>query len=359
MAADSDELLKRELCDKVGEQITSEAGDDIKIRIFTDGSTEDQLPWEDGGLTFKSEGLYYGSNDAAYFIVDGDIEKPIMALELTDALNRGGSGNAQYQRFYHALGAVRSGVIGVYYLKEGVYKVQPDLYKMALSAWDIHETPYIISQDLDEIKTLLELWSPHPSSQYQAHLNSIKQNMQVIFDEAFEEKYNSDWEVFAEKRSTIIFDSYIIKYGGAWFRNFSGSHEGHVILGEMYLSLYLFPLKKLYYLWPKMTGDQIKKLDEVKKTKDKEWLLLRNDSRAKIITRDDIHGLDSKILRDLELITDKPLVGESLKTWNRCRKYIHNGLGDGSLSISASNSGLKLIIILCIIFSFSFSYTLL
>ena len=332
MAADSDMAMKILCKNTMGTEIISESGDKISLRIGLTQKKEERL-WEEGGLTFKHNGLKYGSCDAGFYIDSGSGEKvAIMAIELTDALNTGSSGNAQYQRFHHALGAVKNGVIGVYFLNEGKTKVSPELYKMALSAWDIHDSPYIISQDLDEIKTLLELWSLQPTPQYKAHLNSIRQRMQEIFDEAFEKKYNSDWEEFARKRSTIIFDSYIIKYAGAWFRNFTTSHEGHVILGEMYLSLYLFPLKKLYYLWPKMTGDQIKKLDKVK-TNDKEWLLLRNESRAKIITRDDIHGLDSKILRDLELITDKPLVGESLKTWNRCRKYIHNGLGDGSLSI--------------------------
>ena len=106
----------------------------------------------DGGLTFKHDGLSFGSNDAAYYIDDYGIETPIMALELTDALNRGSRGNAQYQRFHHALGAVRNGVIGVYYLKPGEHEVQPDLYKMALSAWEIHGTPYILLKTLQRLK---------------------------------------------------------------------------------------------------------------------------------------------------------------------------------------------------------------
>ena len=334
MVADSDELLKRELIDEVGIQITSEGGDDIYLRIFPDGSAEDQLPWDLGGLTFKHRGLSFGSNDAAYFIVEGGIEKPIMALELTDALNRGSRGNAQYQRFHHALGSVRNGVIGVYYFKEGDNEVQPDLYKMALSAWDIHETPYIISQDFDEIKTLLKLWSHHPTPQYQAHLNSIKKNMQTIFDEAFERRYGSDWSVFSRKRSTIIHDSFIIKYSGRWIKNFTDGSQraGHIAVGEMYLSLYLFPNKKLYYLWPKMTEDEVKYLNQTK-ANDKEWSLLSQENRVTIMTRDNIRNLPREVVRDLEAVSHLPGKGEALKIYNRCIKFIVSGLRDGSLSI--------------------------
>ena len=42
----------------------------------------------------------------------------------------------QYQRFHHALGAVKAGIIGVYYLKKGVHKIQEDLSKYQ---------PYILS----------------------------------------------------------------------------------------------------------------------------------------------------------------------------------------------------------------------
>lgn len=213
MVADSDELLKRELIEEIGVRVISTCtGEELNLRIFPDGSTEDQLPWYDGGLTFKHGGLSFGSNDAAYFIERGGTEIPIMALELTDALNRGSRGNAQYQRFHHALGAVRNSVIGVYYLKPGEHEVQPDLYKMALSAWEIHGTPYIITQDLAEIKTLLDLWGCQ--REFESHLDSIRRNMELIFEESFANRYSSDWHVFSMKRSTIIYDDYIIKYSG-------------------------------------------------------------------------------------------------------------------------------------------------
>ena len=72
-------------------------------------------------MTFSYQKTNYGSCDLAY--VDSKTEKPYLAIEGTDALNRGSSGNAQYQRFHHALGAVKNGFIGVYYLRKGTLKL--------------------------------------------------------------------------------------------------------------------------------------------------------------------------------------------------------------------------------------------
>jgi hypothetical protein len=332
MAADSDEQLKRELIDEMGAEIVSNSGKEIYLRIFPDGSNEDQLAWSVGGLTFQHGTLSFGSNDAAYYVLKDGVEIPIMALELTDALNRGSSGNAQYQRFHHALGAVRNGVIGVYYLKKGLKPVQPDLYKMALSAWKIHETPYIISQDLAEIKTLLELWGC--GREFEEQLELIRYNMQAIHDEAFARRYNSDWSIFANKRSTVIQDNCIIKHSGRWIKNFTDGSQraGHIAVGEMYLSSYLFPHHHLYYLWPKMTADEVKHLNRTK-ANDKEWSLLSGESRVTIVTRDNIRNLPREVVRDLEAVSHLPGKGEALKTYNRCVKFIVSGLRDGSLSI--------------------------
>ena len=333
MAADSDELLKLELKEEIGVRVISTCtGEGLNLRMNPDGSTEDQLPWDDGGLTFKHGGLSFGSNDAAYYIDVNGKETAIMALELTDALNRGSRGNAQYQRFHHALGAVRNGVIGVYYLKPGEHEVQPDLYKMALSAWEIHGTPYIITQDLAEIKSLLELWGSQ--REFESHLDSIRRNMELIFEESFANRYSSDWHVFSKKRSTIIHDDYIIKYSGRWINNFTDGSQraGHIAVGEMYLSLYLFPNKHLFYLWPKMTADEVNYLDRTK-AGDKEWSLLSGEGRVTIVTRDDIRNLPMDIVRDLEEVSHLPGKGEALKTYNRCVKFIVSGLRDGSLSI--------------------------
>ena len=158
--------------------------------------------------------------------------------------------------------------------------------------------------------------------------------MELIFEESFANRYSSDWHVFSKKRSTIIYDDFIIKYSGRWIKNFTDGSQraGHIAVGEMYLSLYLFPNKHLFYLWPKMTADEVNYLDRTK-AGDKEWSLLSGEDRVTIVTRDNIRNLPMDIVRDLEEVSHLPGKGEALKTYNRCIKFIVSGLRDGSLSI--------------------------
>ena len=116
----SDQIVKNQIIEELGYE-----HERIKLRIFPEGSNDDQIPFADGGLTFGNKDTLYGSCDAAWYIdgvsyfdeISGRTinQKPVIALEGTDALQRGSSGNAQYQRFHHALGAVREGLIGIYY----------------------------------------------------------------------------------------------------------------------------------------------------------------------------------------------------------------------------------------------------
>ena len=161
MAQSSDELIKREIVDF----FRSEAAGP-KLRIFPQSSRDDQKNFSDGGLTFGIKGTLYGSCDAAWHEDgkwldrnDGLIHsiKPLLALEATDALSRGSSGNAQYQRFHHALGAVRNNVTGVYYFRKGPDKIQPDLFGMAVAASRIEKTPYVVTDDLHLVKSMLKL----------------------------------------------------------------------------------------------------------------------------------------------------------------------------------------------------------
>lgn len=91
----SDQIVKYEIKDKVKKY------PGIKLKIFQDSSNEDQKLVETGGLTFSFNGICYGSCDAVWFeerIENSQkIEIPLIALEGTDALERGSSGNAQYQ----------------------------------------------------------------------------------------------------------------------------------------------------------------------------------------------------------------------------------------------------------------------
>lgn len=153
MALSSDEIVKREIIDHVGTSVGP-----FYARVFNEGSNDDQKLFSKGGLTFSFENQDYGSCDCAYITKDKDNnESAILAIEGTDCLGRGSSGNAQYQRFHHALGAVKNKIVGIYYLREGEHKVQPDLYRMALNISKAYGAPYLIVQDLNVIKHILEL----------------------------------------------------------------------------------------------------------------------------------------------------------------------------------------------------------
>lgn len=334
MALSSDEIIKREIVDEVGDR------KEIHIRIFPQSSRADQDPFSKGGLTFGLDGILYGSCDACWFVdekwvdgVDGATieQKPIIALEGTDALNRKSTGNAQYQRFHHALGAVKNGLIGIYYLKKGRDKIQPDLFGIAYYASKVEKGKYLVTDDLDVVNKLLDTYGTKEFDQVvKDHLEKMFQ----IFNGKFLKVYGGDWNKFAEKRSTIIKEDYIIKHAGRMARNFyDGSQRaGHIAVGEMFLTKYYFYDKKFIYLFPKMTREDLDKLDH-SKTTDKEWFLLRHEKDVEIKTLDDIEGLDKAIKDKLLAIKDQPLKGEALRIYSACVKTIVEGLKKDTLRI--------------------------
>ena len=336
MAYSSDEIIKREIIDYLGTSVG-----EAKLLIFPQSSTADQKPFSEGGLTFGLNGVSYGSCDALWYTnekwVDGlsgmEIDrKPIIALEGTDALNRNSGGNALYQRFHHALGAVKNGVLGVYYLKKGRQKIQPDLFGMAYFASKVEKGKYLIIDDLKVVKTLLESYKD--KELFDKCINDYLEYMHEIFQNKFKVSYGGDWNTFAENRSTIIKDGYVIKYAGRMRRNFTDGSQraGHIAVGEMFLTKYYFFDKKFYYLFPKMTQKDLEILDGSKAT-DKEWFLLRNEPNVEIKTMDDIVGLDETTRSKLLKIQDIPLKGEAFQIYNECMEHIVLGLKDNSMGI--------------------------
>lgn len=332
----SDQIIKYEIKDKV------KKFPDINLRIFPDSSNADQKMIEDGGLTFSCGGIDYGSCDAGWFqtgIVHGKkSEVPLIALEGTDALNRGSAGNAQYQRFHHALGAVKNGCIGIYYLREGNSRLQLDLLEMAYNAtiYEPGEGAYLITQDLNIVNEILELIYKYGrySKEVKHYLMKYAQQMHdTWYREKFSD-YGYSWDAFAEKRSTLIYDDYIIKYTGRMKRNYTDGSQraGHIAVGEMYLSKYLFYGKKVYYLCPRMNRAEVDYLD-VHKSDDKEWKLLRNEKDVFYVTRDDLEGMPSALAAQFESISDAPLKGNVLKVYRNLTKIMAAGLKAGTIKL--------------------------
>lgn len=328
MAQSSDEIIKREIVETLGISVG-----DLRLRIFPESSNDDQRLFANGGLTFSYNGANYGSCDAGWFIRQNGKEIPFIGLEGTDALNRGSSGNAQYQRFHHALGAVKNGFIGVYYLKKGKDKIQESLFGMAVRASKYEAGTYLIIDDLEDLRPILENYN-NPE-ELQKQLQIILDKMEKKFLLSFNRQYGGSWEKFAKRRSTIILPDKIIKYAGRMRRNFTDPSQraGHIAVGEMYLPKYFFYGQIINYLMPKMTNEDIEYLDE-RKANDKEWYLLRNEPNVILKTMDDILGLNPAIKNKLLSIKNEPLKDEALRIYRECVKNIDTGLRNGSLTIT-------------------------
>lgn len=326
MALSSDELVKRELIDGIGYQYF-----DFEARVFPEGSNQDQKKYFEGGLTFTFQDTDYGSCDLAYIDITDDKLVPFIAIEGTDALNRGSSGNAQYQRFHHALGAVKNGFIGIYYLRPGNLELQKDLYAMAYHSTQTEKGYYVITQDIDEIKEILR-FGRRSSFELNNYLNNLITKKYNLFLESFERRYQNSWKLFAEKRSTILFDNHIIKYSARNILNFTDGSQraGHIAVGEMYLTKYFFPNHKFYYLWPRMTKEELKILNDTKR-KDKEWNLISTESNVSIKTIDDLIGVPKSIREGFREISKEPLKGKSLLSYNALIKTLRDLIVDGSV----------------------------
>ena len=337
----SDQIVKNEIIEELGFNKGK-----IELRIFPEGSNDDQRLFQEGGLTFGYNGVEYGSCDAAWYI-DGEnwhdgyndkniTQKPVIALEGTDALQRGSSGNAQYQRFHHALGAVKNGLIGVYYLKPGELKVQPDLYGMAYFASKHERGTYLIIQNLGILDEIMDLYLKYgeQSEELRKFLDSCVDDMYSIWYKEKFSQYNYDWNIFADKRSTFVKGDTVIKYGGRNKRGFTDSTQrsGHIAVGEMYLTKYYYLDKKFYYLFPRFTHQDIIDLDTGKKN-DKEWYLLRHEPNVFIKTMDDLKGLPSNIREQLLLIKDEPLKGDALKIYKDCSNRIFEMIKSGEIEV--------------------------
>jgi len=335
-SSSSDQIIKYEIIDKISKY----EKENLYLRIFPQSSNNDQILFSKGGLTFDFKGVTYGSCDAVWYSIEKDpfnntiYNKPLVALEGTDALNRGSSGNAQYQRFHHALGAAKNGIIGIYYLKKGKLLIRPDLYKMAYNASRMEIGKYIIVDDLEKVNGLLEALAKKESSKLDDLINIILNEMNEVWEEYFYKNYKSSMEIFARKRSTIIFDDFVIKHAGRMKRNFTDSSQraGHIALGELYLTKYLFPGKKVIYLFPRMTEQDFRELDN-KKIHDKEWRLIRNEENVFVKNIDDIIGVPDKIKNDLNEMKQTPLKGESMKKYKLIVTELENMLKSGKAKL--------------------------
>jgi hypothetical protein len=335
MAEKSDPIIKQEL------RAIGNVGN-LELRCFDD-TRDDQVHWVQGGLCFGRHDLMYGSCDGIWYVdepwtdpLTGESvsQRPVIAVERTLALERGSSGDAQYQRFFHALGAIISGVIGVYYLREGTVPIRPDLPLAAINAAKRHGVPYLVVSHLSDVRELVETVARYAekSRQVSAVIDRIISEMKAYWESGFERSYKGDIQNYYKNRSIVAAgDGSYIKYAGRNYRNFTESSQraGHIALGEFYLAKY-FLNQKFYYFLPRLTPEEIMRLDE---HDAKEWKLMRVDDLGKIVTAEDYTNLPSGWTKEVRAFKDSPLKGQDYSHFHSLMKVFVSKVRDGKIRL--------------------------
>lgn len=187
-----------------------------------------------------------------------------------------------------------------------------DLPKAALNASVKHGKPYLITNELGDIRALVEAIANHGENSDQATevIQKVQREMATYWAEGLERKYKGNIEKYYANRSIIrTVKGEYIKYAGRNYRNFTESSQraGHIALGEFYLAKY-FLNGSFYYFLPRLTPQEIRDLDQ---RNAKEWKLMRADEVGKIVTIEDFVGVDRKWKRSLRSLKEHPLGGSA------------------------------------------------
>lgn len=350
MAYDSDSRIKETF-----KQVSRNAQiKNLTLRVF-DESNDDQVHWTKGGLTFGPDSCFFGSNDGGwflkkpYYIENKKISDftPVLIVEGSYGTETGNTGSAQYARFSHALGAVRDGFIGVYFIPfESVYRksdgkettayVRYDMLYAALNASEIEKGEYLFmdAYDTDFMEKFLKVLDNGDKKQIENFILEIKQKMKTFADKhsCMEERknlYNNSRVGKLLMFNVVAFSAFNFrtnkKYKSGRFRN------GHTIIGDALVNRYLYN-KPFDLILARFTHDDCKRLDSFDK---KEWALLRTFEDIRIITLEDLEFRDKDLEKELyNFIDELPLLKESLIKKNILSKKIYSGFNDGSITIN-------------------------
>ena len=350
MAYDSDTRVKETL-----KEISRNAKIiNLHLRIF-DESNEDQKHWTKGGLTFGPEACYYGSNDAGWFLKRPYLVNnnkisdftPVLIVEGSYGTETGNTGSAQYARFSHAMGAVRDGFIGVYFIPfASIYRkadgsetkayVRYDMIYAALNASEVEKGEYLFidAYNTNLMEEFLKILDEGNKDKIREMIQGIKRIMKSFADEHSAAKvrkylYNNERVGKLLMFNVVSFSAFNFrtntKYKAGRFRN------GHTILGDALINRY-WHKKPFDLVLARFTHDDCKKLDSFKK---KEWLLLRTFKDIRIITLDDLQFREHTLKKEIyDFLDELPLIGKSLIRKNELVGKIFEGFRSGSIRIN-------------------------
>lgn len=245
-------------------------------------------------------------------------------------LNTKSYGTAQIQRFHHAYGPFRNGIISIYYLRKGKYKIRHDLLLSAYYANIVHKykenkCAYLVTEDIKDIENLVHLIGDfgETSDKVFDYVDKVLKKMKKGFDDFFKKprKQRFTFEDYLNERAIFRFgNNKWIKYLGTKKESFldSSIRQGHIVLGEAMVAHYLLlgsgmisNNDKYFFYFPLITKEG---LEDVRKTltRDKEFLLLDNLNYWNLITYDDVEFSNKQIKQMTIPFREKDL--------NKCRK---------------------------------------
>lgn len=350
----TDTVVKRML-DQIGDQ------GNLRRRRFLGTSRLDQELWSNGGLSFGVNGFIYGSCDFAWFAKEEWVdpfngtkcnEKPYLVVEGTDCLNTRSWGSAQTQRFHHALGPFLCGINSVYFLNRGVFPIRPYLPAAAYYASHYehqkgNNASYLITDDINDIRDLVVIAGTLgiKSNNFKDKVDEILQKMFSYFNATFRSShFDSNWEKYLRTRAITKTPE------GIWVKDLgpkknsltdSSVRYGHIVLGEALTTEYLLigsglfnpETQIFYYLFPLMNRSDIVELDNIL-ANDKEWNLVRRAGHPwRIITLDDLEGVDESIRRRINQNFRKANLNTCKTEWENTKEIIREGLRLGKIKI--------------------------
>jgi len=350
----TDTAIKRML-DGIGDQ------GNLKRRRFFGSSRLDQELWSNGGLSFGINGLVYGSCDFAWYADEQWTDpysglrcdkKPYLVIEGTDCLNTRSWGNAQIQRFHHALGPFLCGINAVYFLNPGTHSMRPYLPAAAYYAsmnqrQRGNRGSYLVTDDINDIRDLVVTMATSgiESSEFEGKVDGILQKMIEYFNRTFRKPtFHSDWEEYLKTRAiTKTPQGFWVKDLGPRKRSMTDSsvRYGHIVLGEALTTEYLLmgsgmfdpETQIFYYLFPLMERSDVRDLDSIL-VSDKEWRLMRRAGHPwKIITLDDLEGVDQSIRRQIDERFKIANLNTCKREWAAVKNSIREGLRSGMITI--------------------------
>lgn len=296
--------------------------DKLFLRIFDDPQ-EDDKPWSDGGLTFNDPDTKkaFGSNDAAWYIVENDIPEPLVVVESTFGTERGQFGDGQFNRFSHPLAPAKLGYIGVmlipykgesYSKSDGVSGKDEDfasvkyaylnktIVKTALGVSESEKGEYLII-DFYDLGTLKELIIEKLKEKV-----GLNTSLQDVISK-IKEKMSNYTSGTSDPRSKIekIYDfngnEIPSSFGFIFTQNFdalttSSKRDGHGLLGKILSLPYLWHSEKMYAIFLRLDK---KAIQELKKRQSKEIAYVFNNPKVKVVSRDNLLFDDDNLKKEL------------------------------------------------------------